>query len=300
MNCAETIREITRKHLKNGGGVALGQCLTAVGWVGGTVPELTQKEGLIELSMADVAGSGIAVGLALAGRRPIYIVRYQGFQWFNAAMIANYAAKSKELWNIPCPVLVRSIAMEGGIGPVASNSHHGIFNRMPGVPICAPMTPQEYQLAWDHFIKNDDPLYISEHRRSFQIDYELKDKIVDKPDITIMAISACRLNAVEAIKILDENKIRCNLINLFWLKPVKNLDKLIETVDKSKYGGLILDGDYANGMAKTIAYDIMLKSKKKVNVLALEEKAAGFAPNLDNLPPSPEKIIREIKKIISK
>ena len=41
MTVAETIREITRKHLA-GGGVALGQCLTAVGWVGGTVPELTE------------------------------------------------------------------------------------------------------------------------------------------------------------------------------------------------------------------------------------------------------------------
>src|SRR3989344_8026046 len=163
MTSAETIKEITREHLLKGNGVALGQCLTAVGWVGGTVPELTENDGLVELSMADVAGGGIAVGFALAGRRPIYIVRYQGFQWFNAPFVANYAAKSKDMWGIPCPIFVRSIAMDGAIGPVASGSHHSIFTRMPGVAVCAPMTPGEYKQAWDWVIAHDIPVYASEH-----------------------------------------------------------------------------------------------------------------------------------------
>ena len=139
----DVIRKISEKHLRENNGLLLGQCLTAVGWVGHTVPELSEEEGIIELSMADVAGGGIAVGAALAGRRPIYVVRFQGFQWFNAPMILNYAAKSKEMWGIPCPVFVRSIAMDSSgrkgraIGPVASNSHHGIYHRMPGVIIAA-------------------------------------------------------------------------------------------------------------------------------------------------------------------
>ena len=70
MTSAETIRAITKNHLLQGGGVAIGQCLTAVGWVGGTVPEMREEDGLVELSMADVAGGGIAVGYALAGKRP--------------------------------------------------------------------------------------------------------------------------------------------------------------------------------------------------------------------------------------
>ena len=74
-NC---IKEIVRKHL-NDGYIAMGQCLTAVGWVGGTLPELYEKDGMIELSMADVAGGGFAAGAALAGKRPIYIIRYQVF-----------------------------------------------------------------------------------------------------------------------------------------------------------------------------------------------------------------------------
>lgn len=298
MNCAETIKEITKQHLKNGG-VAIGQCLSAVGWVGGTVPEMTQEEGLIELSMADVAGGGFAVGLALAKKRPIYIVRYQGFQCFNSTMIVNYAAKSKDMWGIPCPIFIRSIAMEGGIGPVASNSHHGIFTRMPGIPVCAPMTPKEYETAWKYFINHDDPLYVSEHRRSFKIDYEIPDKINKKADITILAISATRLNALDAVKILEKENIKCNLINLFWLKPFKISTKIINAINNSKFGGLLLDGDYENGTAKSIAYDISQKINKKIAVMGLEERATGFAPHLDNLPPSPEKIYKEVKNIIT-
>ena len=79
---AETIRDITRKHLKENNGLLFGQCVTAVGWVGGTIPEMTEEEGIVELSMADVSGAGVAVGAAVVGRRPIYVIRYQGFMWY--------------------------------------------------------------------------------------------------------------------------------------------------------------------------------------------------------------------------
>ena len=112
-NLRETIKDTVRYHLKKKKHLAMGQCLTAVGWVGGTLPELYEKDGMIEISMADVAGAGFVVGAALAGRRPMYIIRYQGFNWYNAPMIVNYACKSKEIWRTPCPIFIRSIAMEG-------------------------------------------------------------------------------------------------------------------------------------------------------------------------------------------
>lgn len=300
MTVAETIKKITREHLLNNNGLALGQCLTAVGWVAGTVPELTQEQGLVELSMADVSGGGIAVGIALAQRRPIYIVRYQGFQWYNAPIILNYAAKSKDMWGIPCPIFIRSIAMDGGIGPVASGSHHSMYSRMPGVPICAPMTPKEYEAAWAYFMSHDDPLYVSEHRKSFAIDYEMENKIQENADITILAISSTRLNSIEAIKALEQENIKCNLIHLFWLKPFSVSDKIITAINGSKYGALILDGDFENGILKSLAYDISQKIAKPISVLGLEERSAGFAPHLDNLPPTPAKIVNQIKKIIEK
>ena len=233
MNLAEKIQEITRKHLKDGNGVALGQCLTAVGWVGGTVPKLTQNDGLIELPMSDVANGGVAVGLALAGRRPIYIVRYQGFQWYNAISILNYAAKSKEMWDVPCPVFVRSIAMDGAIGPVASGSHHSIYTRMPGISVVAPMTPCEYQAIWDYFMAHTDPMCVSEHRKSFAIDYEMPDSIHSTADITLFPISSTRLNALEAQKMLAAEGITANIVHLVWLRPFFADDLIKKTLASS-------------------------------------------------------------------
>lgn len=299
MTVAETIKKITREHLSKNNGIALGQCLTAVGWVGGTVPDMKEEEGLVELSMADVAGGGIAVGLALAGRRPIYIVRYQGFQWYNATTVVNYAAKSKEMWGIPCPLFVRSIAMDGGIGPVASGSHHSIFTRMPGIPVAAPMTPKEYEMVWNHFMEHDDPLYVSEHRKSFPVDYEMQDIVRDDAALTVFAISSTRLNAIEAVKTLEKEGILCNLVHLVWLKPFVCDERIKKPLRASRYGGLAVDGDFENGIVKSIGFDIMQNAGKKMYVLGLEERTAGFAPRLDNLPPSADKICRKVKEIIA-
>ena len=97
---------------------------TAKRFFDSTLISLTEKDGIVELSMADVSNGGIVTGAGLSKRRPIYVIRYQGFNWYNCPMIVNYACKSKEIWKVPCPVFVRGIAMEGAIGPVAGSSHH--------------------------------------------------------------------------------------------------------------------------------------------------------------------------------
>ena len=78
----QTIKEITFKHLKKSKGQVFGQNLTSVGWVAGTLPQLYEKDGVIELPMADVAGGGIVTGAALVKKRPIYIIRYQGYNCY--------------------------------------------------------------------------------------------------------------------------------------------------------------------------------------------------------------------------
>ena len=300
MTSAETIREITRKHLTENNGVILGQCLSAVGWVGRTFPEIPDHPNMIELSMDDTSGCGIAVGYALAGRKPIFICRYQGFMWYNAADFVNYAAKAKEMWGYKVPIFIRSIAMEIGAGPVAGGSHHGMIMRMPGIPVCAPMTPEEYRSVWDYFMKHDEPLYVSESRKGFAINREMPDITHDNADITLLPISSARLNAFEAVKILEKQGIKCNVIQLIWLKPFVVNDKMIDLLGNSRFGGIVIDTDYENGASKCIAFDIMQKTNKPTQVIGLEERSAGFAPHLDNPPPSTEKIVNKVRQIVNR
>ena len=288
----ETIKATVRSHLLDQNGQAFGQCLTAVGWVGGTLPELYEEDGMVELSMADVAGGGIVVGSGLSGRRPIYVIRYQGFNWFNAPIIANYACKSKEIWNIPCPIFIRSISMEGGIGPVASSSHHSLFYRMPGVVICSPMTPNEYSVAYDSFMQSDDVYYVSEHRGSYSNQDELDDIVYDDPDFVLLPISITRFAAQEASKHLFKLGFKVSVFHQFWIKPMKITAEAIKNISNSKYGGLVLDDDYVDGIARSFAHKISMLSHREINVMGLEDRSAGFYPQVDNLPPDKEKIIR--------
>lgn len=295
---AETIRETTRRHLAEGGGLLFGQCVTAVGWIGGTVPEMTEAEGIVELSMADVAGAGIAVGAAVVGRRPIYVIRYQGFMWYDAAPLLNYAAKSKEMWKVPCPIFVRAIAMEGGIGPVASAAHHGMVMRMPGMPVCAPMTPGEWLEAWQWFMSHDEPLYVSEHRRSFPIDREMPHVAHARADVTLLAISAARLNALTAIARLAEEGITCDLIHLLWLKPFRVEPLMLESLGRTRLG-LVIDSDFEiAGPSRSIAHELMLASSVPVHALGLEDRTAGFAPHLDNPTPTADRIADRVRSLV--
>jgi pyruvate/2-oxoglutarate/acetoin dehydrogenase E1 component len=292
----DTIKSITKEHL-SAGSKCYGQCLTAVGWVGGTLPELYEDGGMIELSMADVAGGGIVVGAALAGERPIYVVRYQGFQWYNSPIIANYAMKSKEIWNRPCPLLVRSIAMEGGIGPVAGSSHHSIYQRMPGVKILSPMTPKEWEYTYEQFMKDDDVYYISEHRKSYDNTEEFNNTIHEKADITLFPFSITRFAAEEARQVLEKEGLKVNVIHQLYIKPFICDEEWIKALNNSKFGGIVLDDDYEEGAASSIAHSIMLKSDKKVETMCIEHRTAGFHPEVDNLPPNKEKICAKIKEM---
>jgi pyruvate/2-oxoglutarate/acetoin dehydrogenase E1 component len=288
----DTIKSIVRDHLVNKKGKAYGQCLTAVGWVGGTLPELYEEDGMVELSMADVAGGAIVVGTALAGDRPIYVVRYQGFQWYNCVSIVNYAAKSKSIWKRPCPVFVRSIAMEGGIGPVAGSSHHSLVYRMPGIKIASPMSPSEYLQCYEHFMNDDEPYYISEHRKSYDNASDLSDVFENEtPDFTIFPISITRFEMSKLVELSKEYNIKINICNLMWLKPLRVCDKAINSLSNSKFGGLVLDDDYESGCQSHIANQLSISSNKIVRCLGLEDKTAGFYNKVDVLPPTAQKIV---------
>ena len=297
----ETIKEIIRRHLKKNKGQVFGQCLTAVGWVGGTIPELYEKDGMIELPMSDVSNGGIVVGAGLMNKKPIYVIRYQGFNWYNCPIIINYACKSKELWKIPCPIFIRSIGMEGGIGPVAGSSHHSLFFRMPGIKIASPMTPKEYISVYNQFMKDDDVYYISEHRKSYDNSSELKDSLsYNEFDVVIFAISITRFESFKAKKILEKKGIKVGIVNIVWLKPFKIEKRWLNALKKSKFGGIVIDDDYVNGVSKSFANDLNLKSNKQMHTMGLKDKTAGFHKTVDNLPPNAKEICKQVEKIINK
>ncbi|MAV63942.1 MAG: hypothetical protein CMG00_01995 [Candidatus Marinimicrobia bacterium] len=296
----ETIKEITYKHLKKNKSQVFGQNLTGVGWVAGTLPKLFEKDGVIELPMADVAGGGIVTGSALMGKRPIYIIRYQGYNWFNCIFIVNYACKSNEIWKIPCPMIIRGIASEGSIGPVAGSAHLSVIYKMPGIKIFSPMSNKEYNNVYKKFMNSKDVFYISEHRQSYSNTKEFKNEINGKKDLILMPISVTRFEAEKAKRILERKGFKIGIIHLVNLKPFQLEKKWIAAIKKSKAGVLMTDNDYNDGILRTLAHQIIEKTNKNVSVLGLEDRSAGHHKRVDNLPPDQFKIMKNAISIIKK
>ncbi|TVM00945.1 MAG: hypothetical protein CV087_11710 [Candidatus Brocadia sp. WS118] len=292
---AETIKEVTRNHLTKNHGLLLGESITAVGWVNNTVPDCP---GIVELPMTDVAGAGIAVGAALVGRRPIFVIRFQDFLILNGSPLIFYAAKTKELHDKSAPVFVRAIGADG-LGPVHSGILHSIFMHFPGFRICSPMTPGEYEEIWENFLANDDPMIVSEHRASYGNTQELNDRIVDNADITLYAISSVRFELHKAAETLEAEGIKCNLVHLLWLKPFVVTERLTEPLLQSKKGVVIDPGYEIAGASQSLAYELNQATGCKVKALGLYDRSKCLCPPLQNKAPDAARIYETVKMLLN-
>jgi pyruvate dehydrogenase E1 component beta subunit len=283
----ETILKISKHHVLYNDSYILGQCLSAIGWVDGTVPDV---KNIIELPMVELTGAGIATGIAVAGKRPILVIRFQDFLIQNGSVLINYAAKRKELFGKGCPLWVRALAKEGdGTGGTHSGKLHSTFIHFPGLRIYAPITSGEYQECWEDFMRHDDPAICFEHRDTFGNDKEFFDVRSDNK-VTIYAVSLARLNALKAVDILAEEGIYCNLIHIYKLKPL--------VVYPVHTKGLIVDTGFEDcGFARDLAYQLMVSTGKKHIALGLKDTSVTCRKGFENLTPSVEQITYEARRL---
>lgn len=272
----------------------LGESISAVGWVNNTVPD---SKGIVELPMTDVAGSGIAVGAALVGRRPIFVVRFQDFLILNGSPLIFYAAKVKELHGGSAPVFVRAIASEG-LGPVHSGVLHGIFMHFPGFRVASPMTPKEYEEVWADYMSNDDPFIVSEHRSSYSNTMELEDVMTKDADITLYAISSTRFEAMKAAKTLAGEGIRCNVVHIVWLKPFIVDTRITGPIKNSRLGMVIDPGHETAGASQALAYNISDATGFRVKALGLHDRTKCLHPPLQNRAPDAKRICDAVRELL--
>ena len=83
------------------------------------------------------------------------------------------------------------------------------------------------------------------------------------------------------------------------LKPFEISQECLSAIKTSKFGALMTDNDYRDGILRTLAHKANILTKKTINVLGLADKTAGHHSSVDNLPPSKDQIIEECLKIIN-
>lgn len=289
----ETIREISREHLDKNNGILLGECVSDNGGVDGTIPN---SENVIDLPMTEVSGADFAVGCAIVGRRPIFVLRFQDFMLMNGSPFIAFGAPYKYQNGISAPVFIRALANDH-FDATHSNVLHSTFMHHPGFKVCAPITPGEYREVWNTFLSDDSLMYVSEYRDTFNNTEEFEDEIEPDAQINIFAISVCRMHAIKAKEILREKGIKANILHIMWLKPF-NASKYSEVLINTPLGIVVDPGHEICGASQAIAYDLMMKAAgSRVEVLGIEDTFKCTNPNYYNSTPSAEIIADRIERI---
>lgn len=248
----DIIFETTNKHLRENNGMLFGECVKDPGGVSNTIPA---HESVIDTPMSETAAADFAIGAALAGRRSIYVVRFQNFMLMGASPFISFASVVKGIYGKSAPVFIRAVGCDK-MDCNHADMMHSMFMHFSGIKVCAPMTPGEWLDAWETFMREDQPLFCSEHRDAFNETEETEDEVYEDAEINLFGISKARQGLSEAKCILNEHGIKANIFHIAWLKPF-NAAKYIEILKKTPLGLVTDAGRVICGAPEHIAYELM-------------------------------------------
>src|SRR3954463_12075095 len=113
------------------------------------------------------AMTGAAIGMALAGLRPIHVHIRMDFLMLAMNQFINVAAKSRYMYGgqVALPLVVRSmIGKSWGQGAQHSQGLYSFFMHVPGLKVVAPATPYDARGCLSAAVRDDNPVLYVEHR----------------------------------------------------------------------------------------------------------------------------------------
>jgi pyruvate dehydrogenase E1 component beta subunit len=117
--------------------------------------------------LSEDAMTGAAIGMALAGLRPVHVHIRMDFLLLGMNQLVNIAAKARYMYGgaVNLPIVVRSIiGRSWGQGAQHSQGLHSLFMHVPGLKVVAPTTAYDAKGALIASIRDDDPVMFVEHR----------------------------------------------------------------------------------------------------------------------------------------
>lgn len=205
------------------------------------------KERCFDTPLAESAIIGSAVGMAINGLVPIPEIQFSGFVFpaINQIVthVARYRNRTKGTYHLP---MVIRMPYGGGIRALEhhSESIESLFAHIPGLKVVIPSTPYDTKGLLTAAIKDPDPVIFLEPKRiyrAFKQEVPLdeyivpigKAKIVKQGEtITVVAWGAMVREVEKAIKLLDNDKIKVELIDLRTIQPYDK-ETLINSVKKT-------------------------------------------------------------------
>ena len=219
-----------------------------VGQYGGSykvTKDLYEKYGelrVLDTPIAENSFTGMAVGAAMTGLRPIVEGMNMGFLLLAFNQISNNMGMLRYTsgGNFTIPTVVRG---PGGVGRQLGAEHsqrlEAYFHAVPGIKIVACSTPTNAKGLMKAAIRDNNPVLFFEHVLLYNLTEELPDGeyvcsldqadiVKEGKDLTVLTYSRMRHHCLKAIDQLDKKGIDVELIDLISLKPFD-----IETITKS-------------------------------------------------------------------
>jgi len=201
---------------------------------------------VIDTPIAELGFTGIAVGSAMNGLRPIV-----EFMTFNFSMVAidqiiNNAAKMKQMsggqLNIPA-VFRGPTASAGQLGATHSQAFESWYANCPGLKVIVPSTPYDCKGLLKAAIRDNDPVIFMESEQMYGDKGEVPDGEYILPigvadikragkDVTIVTFGKIIKVAHEAADILAKEGIEVEIIDLRTVRPI-DYDTVIASVKKT-------------------------------------------------------------------
>ena len=267
----DAIREALAEELRRDATVfMLGEDIAEAGTTFKVLTGLVEefgRERVLDTPISEPGFTGLAVGAAMTGMRPVVDIMFGDFSGLIMDQVANQAAKIHYMsgGKLKVPMVLRT-TMGAGRRSAAQHSQslHAWYSHIPGLKVIVPSTPYDAKGLMKSAIRDDNPVVILEDKMMYKTvkgpvpeeEYTIPigraDVKREGSDITLVATSSMVYVALDAAKLLDEIGVRAEVVDPRTLVP---LDKqtLIESAKKTSRVIVIDEGYEQYGVTAELA-----------------------------------------------
>lgn len=201
---------------------------------------------VIDTPIAELGFSGIAVGAAMNGLRPIVEFMTWNFAILAADQIINSAAKMLQMsgGQYGAPIVFRGPNGQAGqLGATHSQSFEAFYAHVPGLKVITPSNPYDAKGLLKAAIRDNDPVVFMESEKMYGdkgqvpdgeyiIPIGLADVKKEGTDVTIVSFGKIMKTALAGAAELEKGGISAEVIDLRTIRPL-DIDTIINSVKKT-------------------------------------------------------------------
>jgi len=270
---------------------------------------------VLDTPISELGFSGISIGAAMNGLRPIVEFMTFNFSLVAIDQIINNAAKMKQMsggqFNIPI-VFRGPTASAGQLGATHSQAFESWFANTPGLKVVIPSNPYDAKGLLKSAIRDNDPVIFMESEQMYGDKMEVPEEEYLIPigkadikrvgtDVTIVSFGKIIKVAYEAADILAEEGISCEIIDLRTVRPI-DYDTVIESVKKTNRLVMLEEAWPLGNISTEITYMVQKRAFDYLDAPIIRVCSAdtpmAYAPTLvEEYLPNAQRLIEAIKSV---